>query len=219
MLKSTRPSNSGYDKKFEDVNVCPICKHSISPIYLSSRTHHNATKLSVYCECTSCGNPFIALFSKSTNDESYYNSTVFLAPEIPEKICFDKHISEVSQQFVNIFNEAKAAEVYHLNNIAGMGYRKALEFLIKDYCIYKNPDKEAEIKSKLLGQVINDYVDSDKIQTLSKASSWIGNDETHYVRKFEDKDINDLKMFIDATVNFITYELIFDEATSITSSS
>ena len=146
-------------------------------------------------------------------EKTYILEKVF--PNIPLKIAFDKHIEELSKSFVEIFNEAHSAEVYNLNNISGIGYRKALEFLIKDYCIYKNPNKENEIKSKLLGQVINDFIDSDKIKNLAKASTWLGNDETHYIRKFEDKDINDLKTFINATVNFIIYDLVSDEASSL----
>lgn len=56
------------------------------------------------------------------------------------------------------------------------------------------------------------YTNERKIKNLAKASIWIGNDETHYVRKYEDKDIKDLKRFISATVAYITYELIADSA-------
>ena len=49
--------------------------------------------------------------------------------------------------------------------IAGMGYRKALEYLIKDYIIYINPDKESEVKSMLLGKCINDLVENPKINS------------------------------------------------------
>ena len=100
----------------------------------------------------------------------------------------------------------------NLNEIAGIGYRKALEFLIKDYCIDKNKEQEEKIKKEPLSQVITNYILSDKIKNFAKASIWIGNDETHYVRKYEDKDIKDLKRFISATVAYITYELIADSA-------
>lgn len=32
---------------------------------------------------------------------------------------------------------------------------------------------------------------------------WLGNDETHYYRRWEDKDINDLKLLIKLTANWI----------------
>jgi len=82
----------------------------------------------------------------------------------------------------------------------------------------KHSDKEKEIKKELLGDVIKSYVDSPKIKNLAKVSAWIGNDETHYVRKNETLDINDLKKFIEATLHFISYELISDEAEELVSS-
>lgn len=45
----------------------------------------------------------------------------------------------------------------NLNEIARIGYRKALEFLIKDYCIDKNKEEE-KIKKEPLSQVIINYI-------------------------------------------------------------
>ena len=218
MSRAIHPKNSNTDRYFEDIKICPICKYSIIPKYISSYTHNNESSLSLYCECTHCSKPFIAYFPKADKNFIFTNPE-YLAPEKIDTISFDKTIEDFSPNFVSIYNEAHSAEVYHLDNIAGMGYRKALEFLIKDYCILKNPDKVDEIKSALLGQVISKYIDSDKIKNLTKASTWLGNDQTHYTRKFEDKDITDLKRFISATVAFITYELISEEANSFISES
>ena len=82
----------------------------------------------------------------------------------------------------------------------------------------QNPEKEESIKNKFLGNVINDYMrDFPKIQALAKAATWIGNDETHYQRKHDDKDITDLKKFIITTVHFIVAEYIYDQAIDFTS--
>lgn len=41
---------------------------------------------------------------------------------------------------------------------------------------------------------------------------WLGNDETHYVRRWEEKDLSDLKRLISMTVSWI--DLVMDsEAT------
>lgn len=37
---------------------------------------------------------------------------------------------------------------------------------------------------------------------------WLGNDETHYVRKWEEKDVNDLKLLVRLTVNWIDNVLL-----------
>lgn len=96
-----------------------------------------------------------------------------------------------------------------------MAYRKALEFLVKDFAILRNssPEDIEFIENNMLGKVISTYFNEfPKIQKLSKASAWIGNDETHYTRKHENYDINDLKNFINAVALFISADEMVDQA-------
>lgn len=130
---------------------------------------------------------------------------------------FDDKLKKVSPQFVKIYNQALKAEEYSLDEIAGLGYRKALEFLIKDFAIYNNPDKAEEIKLTWMMKCLKDYIDNDKIKTLAEKSEWIGNDEAHYVKIQDNRDINDMKNFIDALVYFISMSLIVDDAESMKS--
>ena len=51
-------------------------------------------------------------------------------PLTPVKYNFAS-VEELSPQFAELYNQAAAAEAYSLLDIAGMGYRKSLEFLIK----------------------------------------------------------------------------------------
>ena len=105
--------------------------------------------------------------------------------------------------FVQIYSEAHTAEESNLKEIRGMGYRKALEFLIKDYAIKLHPDDEETIKSTPLAKCIDSYIDNSRIKSLAKASAWLGNDETHYVRKHDDYDLESLKAFLKAAESFI----------------
>jgi hypothetical protein len=41
---------------------------------------------------------------------------------------------------------------------------------------------------------------------MAKRAAWLGNDETHYVRKWEDHDLPDLKKVIELTVLGIEME-------------
>lgn len=63
--------------------------------------------------------------------------------------------------------------------------------------------KPESIKSLMLSPCINKYIDNPKIKTLATASTWLGNDETHYVRKHEDYNIEHLKVFISSVAAFI----------------
>ena len=41
------------------------------------------------------------------------------------------------------------------------------------------------------------------MRAAAKRATWLGNDETHYVRRWEDKDITDLKNLVRLTVNAV----------------
>ena len=203
---------------YETVNKCPICNSSIAPVEKSKFFNSDSKMYFFMFECPACNKGFITHYNY-TNERTIKNDIGYNMlklensyPKVPELHQFDENIKELSSNFCEIFNQAYVAEQMNLNEIAGIGYRKALEFLIKDYCIDKNKEEEEKIKKEPLSQVITNYILSDKIKNLAKASIWIGNDETHYVRKYEDKDIKDLKRFISATVAYITYELIADSA-------
>ncbi|MCI8955596.1 MAG: DUF4145 domain-containing protein [Eubacterium sp.] len=210
-----------YAFEYEDVEQCPICKTKISPIYIASSLDRN-NQASVFHFCRGCKNTFITKYSifKCHNDYGtifWYKMKKILSSEPNHfvKQDFDKNIRNLSPQFDKIYNQALAAESSQLDEIAGLGYRKAMEFLVKDFAIYQRPDDEDKIKSMLLGQCINAYINNDQIKTLATRSAWIGNDEAHYIRKQEDRDVQDMKSFIQAIVYFIGMILITEDASTM----
>jgi hypothetical protein len=120
---------------------------------------------------------------------------------------FNVVIKELSQSFYEIYNQAFAAEQMGLDQVCGVGYRKALEFLIKDYLISLNPDKGDKIKNKFLGNCIKDDVTDTNIKIVAERAAWLGNDETHYVRKWDSKDVSHLKGLINLCLHWIEAEV------------
>lgn len=206
---------------FDEETVCPICKHGISPIYISStlNSEHSAT---VFNYCRACNSSFISNYAISKSGESsssyyYYNSELLSSePNKYSKQVFDEGIINISAQFEKIYNQALAAESNGLDEIAGLGYRKSLEFLIKDFAIHLNPDDEETIKVNWFKKVIDDYIPDTTIKLLVERSTWIGNDEAHYLRKQTDRDVSDMKKFIQAIVYYIGMFLITEDAKSMT---
>ena len=116
-------------------------------------------------------------------------------------------ICALSPSFVKIYNEAYAAEQMSLMEVCGVGYRKALEFLVKDYAVEgKDEATSANIKKTPLGTCIENYVRDSNVKVVAKRAVWLGNDETHYIRKWEDKDVRDLKGLIRLTIRWIEQE-------------
>jgi hypothetical protein len=133
-------------------------------------------------------------------------------PFEPVKITFLQCIQDVSPTFCEIYDQAHKAEEFRLAQVCGVGYRKAFEFLIKDYLVRKHPDDEAAIKAKPLGRCIDDDVEDPKTKAVAKRATCLGNDETHYQRRWVDKDLNDLKRLIDLVLFWIDAEHLTEEA-------
>ena len=121
---------------------------------------------------------------------------------------FPQEIENLSPTFCEIFVQATDAEQDELSQICGIGYGKSLEFLIKDYAIYLNPAKRSEIEKATLTNCIKLYVVDESIKNSSELATWLRNDETHYVRKWVAKDVNDLKNLITLTVTLISNNLL-----------
>ena len=203
-----------------EISLCPMCKTGIKPTHLNSvyKVSNSGTR-SIYSHflCPNCKKSFIAdtfapSSSSSTHQAEDYSN---IAPNSYVEEHFDDTIVHLSEQFIKIYNQALAAETSNLDEIAGLGYRKAMEFLIKDFAIHCHPSEEETIKSMSLTQCTNTYIDAPNIKTLATRSAWIGNDEAHYIRKQENRDVHDMKAFIKATVYFISMILITEDAASM----
>lgn len=162
--------------------------------------------------CPTCSKCFFVVYSVQENYPDPHCFAITQYPASSETTDFSKELATLSPKFVEIYHQSEKAENSGLTELCGIGYRKALEFLVKDYVISIHPDLKEQIESSMLSKCITNYVDNEKIKTLAKASAWIGNDETHYVRKHQDYNVQDLKRFIKATVAYVEYELSFTEA-------
>jgi hypothetical protein len=185
---------------------CPFCGNYVSPQYLYGVAMHSNYNVFTQCTNPKCNQTFITEFYADQTSYYYFNKILPMAS--PEKKDFGSIINDTSKEFTNIYNQAYAAEQLNLNQICGVGYRKALEFLIKDYLKATTPKEQHEaIEKKFLSNCINDDVTNENIKAVAKRAVWLGNDETHYVRKWEDKDVQDLKKMIDITIRWIESEI------------
>ena len=50
-----------------------------------------------------------------------------------------------------------------------------------------------------------------------RAATWLGNDETHYLRKHPDYTLKELKAFADAFITFIDSDLAYESAKQLIS--
>jgi hypothetical protein len=117
----------------KDPDHCPICHHGIEPKDLkrdSLINSNNSVERVLQCPRQRCGHLFIARYA------SYPYGGHRLTECVPLKLTdagCPKEVISLSPNFYAIYNQAQKAEESGWILVAGPGYRKALEFLIKDY--------------------------------------------------------------------------------------
>ena len=201
---------------------CPICHKAGVQVRWSALGNFiqfgRAPTLQVVYQCPSqkCSHLYIAHYVASappkvaaTEETAFYLGVCLPSSMTPRQT--SHQIEEASPQFAEIYNQAARAEQLELMHICGPGYRKALEFLIKDYLVNVRKIDQEAVANKFLGTCIKDYLGDTKVAVCAERAAWLGNDETHYVRKWADKDLQDLKTLIELTVHWIETEMLTDE--------
>ena len=200
-------------------DCCPVCRKGGQPNFLVAAINPSApTREKLFaafrCPVNSCRAIYLGIYTRAQRGATFDLVRAVL-PFYSQAKEFATSIKELSPHFCTIYNQALAAEDNGLNLICGPGYRKALEFLMKDFIIHykfkidpvasdddkkKLLAKHEQVKSSFLGSVINDFIDDDNIKDCASRAVWLGNDETHYTRLWEDKDLADLKRLIELAV-------------------
>lgn len=201
-------------------DTCPCCHNGIEPKFKFAFFHDNEyptvrdnyVQAVFQCPRHDCYRIFIADYFQ-WNEGPYHDARGRyelrrLSPYWYQKKIFPECIQKISPQFCAIYNDAAAAESFRLSNVVGPGYRKALEFLVKDLLISEYPADEEEIKKAWLSYLIRDRIQDTNVKSCAERAAWLGNDETHYLRQWEDKDIKDLKTLITLAANWIENHLL-----------
>lgn len=202
----------GISVEFEPPDRCPLCHTSIDPRPLLAvlKRPSSARRLQVLLQCpmSSCDSVFVAYYAGERTTTGHRYSFERSAPATAQSVSFTDEVSQLSPIFVEIYNQALAAEAANLQHLTGIGLRKALEFLVKDFAIKEHPGDQASIEKTQLGPCIENYITDTNVKECAKRAAWLGNDETHYVRKWTDKDVKDLKVLITLTINWINNVLL-----------
>jgi len=161
------------------------------------------------CECDNlrCETAFVAFYAVIVENGIETARLMSHRPlEYAAPATFSETITTLSPTFCETYDQAARAEENGLTQICGAGYRRALEFLVKDFAISKVPEHRQRIERTLLVQCIREYLPN-PIQDAAKRAAWLGNDEVHYYRTWSDRDISDLKALIHLTAKSIDFTL------------
>lgn len=207
---------------FSTDNICHRCGIGVENLisdsfYILSASHYHVYMIE---SCPVCHRAALREYVASSQSPSgncldLRKHPSFVFPCDADEHIFPENIQTLSPTFVDLYHQSETAEQNGSADICGMGYRKAVEFLIKDYLIHFNPEQRDTIANMNLSPAI-DLLENTRLKTIAKRCAWLGNDETHYVRKHEDYSVADLKTFILACVSYIESELCVEKAEAIT---
>jgi hypothetical protein len=187
---------------------CPICGllGNISHQSYRFSPDMNSLQLVYMCPNDDCRSFFITYYQELENNE--YEIHKHEPPELSTTV-FPDFVKELSSKFLSIYKQANEARERGLDEIAGVGYRKAFEFLIKDYAKSLDPEdneRNQKIDDAFAGKVVNDHIPDPRVQAVARRALWLGNDETHYIKKWVDYNVTDLIKLIDLTIDWIEIE-------------
>ncbi len=198
----------------EHVDTCPNCGQKGVQEFIFATLFRdysgNLVEALYRCPNNKCKFAFFAYYTAHDRLRNYYHLSRSKIPFYYDPQHFPKIIDEISANFSKIYNQARIAEECGLDQIAGCGYRKSIEFLVKDYLKKKQIKTAAEVKSMRLGDAIKAIGDV-KIQSCAERATWLGNDETHYEKIWKNLDINNLKDLIRLTVIWVESEALTEK--------
>ena len=207
-----------YYVNIEKPKYCPFCHTGIDSLIETRTTFthsQDGPSFAVVFRCPICHNHFLGSYIFYPGSSNTSESTLINVSPTPKlNIEISKDLKEFSPKFARIYIQALTAQQYGLDEVVGIGLRKSIEFLIKDYLIHfkkKNKDKISEMQ---LGSLFKELQD-ERLNPLITSIAWLGNDESHYIRKFENHDIEDMKDFITALIHFVSCDLSVEKAKKI----
>lgn len=188
------------------VMTCPYCnigtdatRIEIKPYTIESGIVADATY-----RCTNFDKIFHVSYFKLETDGIFKPYSVY--PNFQGRN-FSEEISNVSPRFIKLYNQAYKAEYDNNLELAGCGYRNALEVLIKDFAInVLNEKKEEVIKIKLYG-AIEKYLPDVDMSNCADVVRILGNDNTHYERDYNNLDFSVLKQYLNIFIEMIEVQI------------
>lgn len=225
-------------KVFTVPSACPICQNRAvqQPFHRNLKRYKDELEAVFLCPNVDCQSLFIAYYQLKDEPESQPiepvrppgqgvlemeaediflpSSLLEYAPiaiepmQVPQQP-FPDFVEQVSPNFLSIYQEAFEAKERGLLQVAGPGFRKAFEFLIREYLVRgKTEPEKARIENNAIAQVIGDFVPNGNLKEMAVRAFWLGNDETHYKRHWVGRDINDQLVLIRLSILWMEQEYL-----------
>jgi len=184
--------------------ICPHCGIGTDGIFKQHATLELTRALAVVVtyKCTDCEHIFLCVYLRNNENPQDSNAVCLYPQAILEQV--NPELREISETFVDMYDAAQRAENVGDTRLAAIGYRTALEYLIKDYAIKELKENETEVGKKKLIHCIKDYLDDEGLIKSSDVVRILGNDFTHFIQDYPELDFSVFKCYLDIFMTFFT---------------
>ena len=203
LFNAANEMNCTYQKPAQ----CPHCGICCDPLILGSTfispfTAKPPQFVFLIFQCTACKKLFTATY-EVTNGKSHICCMTPFKP----LVFVDELIEKTSPRFIEVYNQAIRAKENGDLNLAAVGYRSALEILIKDYAINDLHEPSEKVVKLDLFHASSNYLSSDT-GNAADGGRIVGNDHTHYERKYPELDFKVLQEYMDIFIHSIRVKLL-----------
>lgn len=191
--------------------VCPNCNSALQPIISDYKllTYNDSPNrlLIISYKGNCCFKSFYATYEYSNRSAKILDVFPHLKPAL-----LPKNIIDLSPRFANLYEQSYTAEQNGHIELAGSGYRNAIEVLIKDFAINKLGAEKGKVCKMDLYTAIGTYLKEVNINTsAADVVRVLGNDYTHYERKYDGIDFIVVKKYLEIFIQQIETKLLLME--------
>ena len=149
--------------EYQKPATCPHCGVSVDAV-LGERSVISVDHsyiLSSACKCTACGKTFF--FSCRRIQSSNAQSQIVAIWPTSDSPYTNDNLSTISPRFINMYNQALRSESKGDIELAAIGFRSALEILVKDFAVNELKIAVSEVSKKSLCDAIGEYLSQEEL--------------------------------------------------------
>ena len=196
--------NSIFAGQYRKPITCPRCGIGTDgPIVNGNKTKYgldSSWAVVISITCTHCEQSFLALYEISVDKSSLNYLGCYPAPSGTE---LHAGLSQLSPRFAAMHKQSERAELDGLHEIAAIGYRTALEILVKDFAINELKLDPKDVARKKLAAAIGSYLHQENLVKTADVVRLLGNDFTHYQREYPEHDFTVLKRYYKIFIDLV----------------
>lgn len=201
-----RTNSAVYNFPVKTPQICPVCGMRQGGIFKKGQMFPagNLDYWFATFECTECTGIYGLVFDvdKHMHTASFKTFHPTVHPTYEDDV-----LSTCSPQFVALYRQAILAEYHGCLDVAAIGYRAALETLVKDYAVSELGEDASAVNNLTLYKAIGLYL-QDGALAAADVVRILGNDYAHLSRQYQDIGFETIKQYMDVLIAQIRVKLL-----------